>query len=145
MKEILEKFGLSEFFAYICPGMLSLFSLTLWKWPDFNQPFWNREVLAAISILILSYTLGLILASLNHIAWTRYPRSTQEDRSGFLRKIRANVILFLLYHFPPPRSASFTVEAGLRITEDLVRLSGGLMQLSDIGSSSSCEPHSSGC
>ena len=63
MKEILEKFGLSEFFAYICPGVILLSSLALWKWPDFTSDFWKQQAVVLLLGFILSYILGLILAS----------------------------------------------------------------------------------
>ncbi len=123
MKEILEKFGLSEFFAHICPGGILLSSLALWAQLKFDSPFWNREVLVAISVLLLSYTLGLILASFNRMALVRYLRSAPAERRGFLRKIRAGTIR-LLYHFSLPRFTSSNVHANLRIAEDLARLAG---------------------
>lgn len=132
MKEILEKFGLSEFFAYICPGLLLLSSLALWKRPDFTSDFWKQQAVVLLLGFILSYILGLILASFNHIAWTRYPRLNQEYQGGFLGKLRRGMNL-LLYHLPLPRSTDSIAEASLRIADDLVRLSriGGLSSLAD--------------
>ena len=111
MKEVLEKFGLVEFFAYICPGLILLTSLALWTRLNFDAPFWKQEALVIVLVLILSYILGLILASFNDMSQRQYHRSI-----GAIR---------ILYSFPSPRFTPSVVQANLTIAEDLERLAGG--------------------
>lgn len=123
MKEIIERFGLSEFFAYISPGIILLSSLGLWAKPDFTSAFWKQEFLVIVIFLILSYTLGLILVTINNIGLTRHLRKSIKKRKGILSKIWGWVICF----FSPFLSPHFTpsiVDANLRIAQDLIRISG---------------------
>lgn len=69
MKELLEKFGLADLFAFLSPGALLLCSLRLWIDPKVDLPdsfrpdkeSWEAFLLA-VFLVILAYTLGLIVA-----------------------------------------------------------------------------------
>lgn len=122
MKEILEKFGASEFFAYICPGVILLTSLALWTELHFGSLFWKQQALVIILVLIISYILGLMLASFNDRAQAHYPHPTSGRGrvcQGWQSAIR------LPDRFPAsPSFARAIVEANLVVAQDLERLSG---------------------
>ena len=127
MKEIAEKIGLSDFFAYICPGTILLFSFVLWMRPDFKSPPWElilkQQFLAILLFSILAYTLGLLLSSVNQMMQVRYYRLDLREAGGIFRQAWRRTIRFL-YYFPSPRMTPQLVDANLRIAEDLERLAG---------------------
>jgi hypothetical protein len=121
MKEYLEKIGVSDFFAYICSGLILLASFAVWKLPDFGSAFWKQQAVVILLGVILSYTIGQIIASWVDKAWARYNR---QDRLANLRR----VLMKLFCSAPPHRLQASVIEASLRITQDLEQLShsGGL-------------------
>ena len=134
MKEILEKIGLSEFFAYVFPGGILLVSLILWVDMKELQGFLGETIVkqnfvVATFILVFSYTLGLIVASWSssgadlYIRMKRRPQAIRQER----RALR--VLLWVFHALPDLRFNRSTVEAHLKITEDLTRYS-GLQRLS---------------
>jgi len=123
MKELFEKIGLSEFFSYVCPGVILLSSLTFWIWPDFKSEFWKQQVLVTFLGFVFSYMLGLVLASFNDMAQVRYPCSARREQRKLLRHIRA-MLIRLFCRFPSPQYNPSIVQANLSIAEDLERLSG---------------------
>lgn len=132
MKSILERLELSDLFAYICPGVILITSLALWIEVDFGSSFWKQQVLVGIVILIVAYTLGLIVASLNYRAQVGYLGAAgrlPEHRAG---RIWERVKSFF-YPQPIRRFSPQMVRGIVRISNELERLSGqvGLSDLID--------------
>jgi len=121
MKEILEKFGISEFFSYICPGAIILTSLLLWIKPNFKTNIWEHDLLVTFFILIFAYTLGLILSSYNRTAEIRYLLSSQRLQKGLLQTVLMYAMrLFWRFSSRPPDR--YFTEYNLQILEGLERL-----------------------
>ena len=72
MKELVEKYNLSDFFTYVLPGAIIILSILFWLPPKFHSCFWEKEFLVIFLLLLFSYTLGLILYSYNHICNRKY-------------------------------------------------------------------------
>lgn len=117
MKEILSKFGISDFFIYICPGSIIFVSLFLWIKPDFDSNFWKPHLLAAFLILISVYSLGLILASYNRKAQTQYLLLSQPKKDGWLIKV-----FRLFWKFSSRHPDRYYAEYTIRIKEQIERL-----------------------
>jgi hypothetical protein len=63
MKEVLEKFGISEVFAYLPSGGLLIASYLFWlPPPDVPKEGWQSFALSAF-LVVLAYTLGLLVAT----------------------------------------------------------------------------------
>jgi hypothetical protein len=63
MKEVLQKVGLGDLFAYIAPGALLLCSVPLWaELPKLEGEGW-WTLAAPIFLLILAYVLGLVVST----------------------------------------------------------------------------------
>ena len=132
MEDILEKFGIGEFFAYISPGAILLSSIVLWIELDFDSKFWEHEVLVVTLFFVFSYILGLVLASFNQQMHARYTRLSTVEAGGRLGQIWAQ-LLRLVYRFPSARLNESLVDANLRIADDLVQITGlhGLSSLTN--------------
>jgi hypothetical protein len=127
MKDFLDKFGLSELFAYLFPGAILLASVLLWVRADHlpavgrEKDSWQMFVLVAF-LVIASYTLGLIVSS-----WSSW------GSAYYLRKVSIHSItwkplrrLWLLlvgsvFAFRRQRGDSF-IEQNKRISDDLWKL-----------------------
>lgn len=66
IKDILEKFTLIELFAYLAPGAIVLFSITLWVRPNIEtilgKSIAEQQIIVGFLLFILSYALGFIIA-----------------------------------------------------------------------------------
>jgi hypothetical protein len=130
VKEIFEKVGLSEFFAYVCPGVILFSSLALWVRPQaitdfFGNSIIGHEFLIIIFILIFCYTLGLIVASWSSGGGNLYIRLKRRGRTLKTRKdMVLQWLLWIPHGLPEPRSNASTVEGSLRMAEDLQGYSG---------------------
>ena len=123
MKDILDKIDLFEFFTYVCPGIVILFSVGLWHWPDFKSGFWNQKVIVILLGFILTYTFGLIINSYIDVALYRYSHAKLKRGKNFRQKIldRVNIII---YKFASPTIDHLTVDANSDIENELEQLSG---------------------
>src|SRR5438132_10995843 len=97
MKEVLEKFGLVEVFAYLCPGAILLWSTLLWAKPaDLGLPGGEKEtwVTFALSafLLILAYTLGLVVATLSSELAAFYIRHARAQRTHWKRRVPSGFV-----------------------------------------------------
>jgi hypothetical protein len=138
MKEVIQKVGLGDVFAYICPGAILLCSLLLWFNPEQATLFHlGKESWQAFSLpvflLILSYTLGLILAAWSSGGAALYLRCVRRLRSRldepWLSAVNAPFVglLWLLHWIPEPRiDRVLFAEANTRMATRLSRLAGPL-------------------
>lgn len=122
MKDLLDKFNLNEFLAYISPGVVIILSIGIWYSPILNDSFWNQELLLLSIGLIVSYTLGWIVASYNLMAFVRYLRT-----SGIReRRLPVRILTGLtraIFVFSSPRINPPIVKANLKIEEGLEKIS----------------------
>jgi hypothetical protein len=129
MKEILEKIGLSEFFAYICPGAILLFSLTLWLDPEkiakfLGESFVKQQIVTAIFLLIFSYTLGLIISWWSISGADLFIRKKRRPQALQRKEKVLTGLLWVFHGLPEPRSNPSIVEAKLKMAEALEKYSG---------------------
>ena len=122
MKDILERFDLNEFLAYVCPGVIVLASLTFWYRPNFENSFWKQEFLLVSLGLILSYTLGWILAAYNLMAIVRYRRASGIRKRTLPIRILTGVKR-AIFVFSSPGISPSMLEANLKIEEGLEKIS----------------------
>ena len=81
MKELLDRFGLTEIIGYFLPGVLALCALLPWGTPDPSRLFGaklgeNEFVLGALT-LVVAYALGLVLS-----IWGRWAQSVTRPQFG---------------------------------------------------------------
>lgn len=132
MTEVLEKFRLNEILAYMCPGVTLIVSFFLWYTPDFTTKFWEQEFLLVTLGLVVSYTLGWILASYNQMALVRYRRTTGIERRTPKERLWT-VFQRIFFAFSSPPITRSILQANLIILEGLERLSGpiGLVEFTN--------------
>lgn len=123
MKDLLEKLDLVEFFAYLCPGIIILSSIVLWR-PNltavFGEEVAKHEVLVIIILLVVSYALGVMIASWSGAGADYYVRTyknQQKQPAGWRRP--AWWVILLFHWLPVPQSGRALVEKQLQISEAL--------------------------
>ncbi len=126
MKDFIEKIGLFEFFAYLCPGAILLLSLGLVIPPqsdsDFpgaallQQEFLQQEFLVVVFIFIFCYSLGLIVASWSGRGAEAYYR---KETSGPRKKWNPLYWLLRASFGFAVRDRQASVDARVRIYEAL--------------------------
>jgi hypothetical protein len=123
MKEILERFGLSEVLSYLCPGALLLGSSLLWvRLPAGKWEGWQEFLLASF-LVVLAYTLGLIVSIWSSEGGAQY--INQSRTPGRRRTLRA--FLLWSFHWLPDLLSPFNrsiVDAQTAIQQDLAERSG---------------------
>jgi hypothetical protein len=138
MKELIEKVGISELFAYLCPGLILLLSLRFWiepkKMDEIFREIIKQDLILVILVLILSYTLGLIVASWSNRGAALYYRlkgrikvSRQISNDCYLFQNIALWLIGFMHWLPQFRVNASVVANNLRIAQDLdelVRLQG---------------------
>lgn len=102
LKDFLDRFGLGEVFAHILPGFVVLLSTLVW-WSVDDESLLFESSLAAIAILLLvSYTIGLVIASYLTIAEGRYLLARHQYRKQrWLRRIPTGLILLACRYASP--------------------------------------------
>src|SRR5207249_238023 len=103
MKDVLDKFGLHDLFAYLCPGAIFLFTCLLWVDPaalviaDMKEG-WMGFVVGAF-ILLLAYALGLILTTWGEEGTELYLWRKERTGwpTGFWQHVEA--VLLALFHW----------------------------------------------
>jgi len=120
MKEILERVGLVDLFAYLCPGIIVLLSFTLWLNLELKSEPWKQQVVVLAAVFLLSYAIGIVLSSSVVERWLARirARGTLTHPTGFTGWIG------WLGPFPAPRVTPEMVEVNLRINEEVGRLIG---------------------
>ena len=81
MKELIDRFGLNELLAYLCPGLFLLASVPMWIKPSFGALVGDKlaespAVIAPV-LLILAYATGLLVA-----AWAGHGANTYARRAA---------------------------------------------------------------
>jgi hypothetical protein len=124
MKDLLEKIGLGDLFAYVCPGTILLCSLLLWldrtDLPAGVERNSWQSLAISIVLGILAYTLGLIVAWWSSEGAALYLRQAGRLRLKWTRA-RACILrlLGILHWIPAPRVNPSIIQSNLQITEDL--------------------------
>ena len=94
LRDFLDRFGLGEVFAHICPGFVVILSSLLWWRPDSDSVLFKSTAGAVVVLLLLSYTVGLVVASYLSIAEGRYLLARHRFRKqGWLRRIPTGFVL----------------------------------------------------
>jgi len=109
VKEVLERFGLIELFGYLSPGVILLFSFTLWIKPEFSrllgQELANQQFIIGSSLLVLAYALGMVIAWFSSAGSDLYLRVTDAGTilnqigGSWLRRMYVTVSRWLLFPF----------------------------------------------
>src|SRR5262249_39615811 len=123
MKDLLEKFGLSELFAYLCPGAILLCSLLLWVQPgDVAKDGWQSFVLAGF-LVVLAYTLGLMVAAWSSEGAARYINRSRNLHNRWTLLRALNVWWHGIFHSVPdlPRGDSSVVHAQARLEREVLK------------------------
>jgi len=132
MKDFLEKFTLTEFFAYLCPGVILFCSFALWIASDLNQVLGSKlekhPLVVAFILLIACYALGLIVTAWGSSGANLYVREylyrrVRPRRAG-LREQMVWLVRRFLHEVPVPRQTRSMVDGQLRIAEDLESYAG---------------------
>lgn len=135
---LLQNLGWTELFAYLCPGAITLMSFTIWFRPDlaysFGPEFAGSQFVIAISFLLVSYSVGLIVAAGSGAGAQRYLSAKYRREAGYSFNRVRWLLLWFFHRMPTPRLTERFVEARIRIQEEL-ELYGGLPGLSQILSS----------
>jgi len=130
MKDILEKFGLSEFFAYLCPGAILVCSSALWAAPGLNDLLGSKlekhPLVVVLLLVVVCYALGLIVTFWGSSGAHRYVRAHRVRRlcSSKLRERLTFWPLRFCCGIPVPVDNEATVEGHLRMSQDLTRYAG---------------------
>lgn len=130
MKDILEKFGLSEVFAYLCPGVILVSSSALWAAPSLDKLLGSKlekyPLVVVLILIVVCYALGLIVTFWGSNGADRYVRAhrVRKWRGSTLRERLTLWRLRFLHGLPFPLENEATVEANLRISQDLTRYAG---------------------
>jgi len=119
--KLLEKIGLRDFLAYLCPGSVALVAIAFWFPVDFARLAGQHEVVALAAMVLAAYTAGLILASFSVMAET--PGQRPLRGRGVVRPL-LSVLIRTLYSFFTPQASAATVEMNLAISEQLEEFSG---------------------
>ena len=131
MKDLLDHIGLTEIFAYLCPGAVVLCSLGLWldEVPtELLKQAKDQQVLAIFVVLVTSYSIGLVIAVWGAAGGSRFV-SAKEARayssvSVFLRFSWFRYgypLLWLLHSLPLPRQDDTTLERLMQLGERMER------------------------
>jgi len=133
MKEVIEKLGLTEFLAYLCPGIIVLMSTFLWVRPDLigivGQEIARNQIIMGVSFLLLSYSAGLIIASWAAAGAHLFIRTRMGTPEGTHKILITLIPLWWFHWLAVPRQTRNIVEGRLRIAEGLDSY-GGLPGLS---------------
>jgi hypothetical protein len=109
MKELLDKFGLTEFLAHICPGSIALSALVLWMNPTFLDKLFAKiaanSVVSTALLLMAAYAVGLTLAVLSVVGEESFNATSVPEfrRLGSVRafgKFLAWLWLWINHGFP---------------------------------------------
>ena len=124
MKEVLERIGLVDLFAYVCPGVIVLLSFTIWARPDPKSELWKQQALIGVVAVLLAYMIGMILSS------SYVQRLDARARARDHRGARSTLAAWL-WPVPAPRITPEMVEVNLKINDEVGRLIGipGLSRL----------------
>lgn len=126
MKDILDKFGVTEFFAYLCPGVIVISSLALWIQPEFDRVVGSdlaeQQLVMAFLLLIVAYALGFVVAWWSNWGTAYYILTSYKEgnpvRGSWLRSKLLLWSLWLFHWFPLPQSN--TVGARTLIADRIV-------------------------
>ena len=129
MKDLLEKLDLIELFAYLCPGIIVLYSSVFWAKPDLavllGDELAKHQLVVAALLIIASYTSGMLVASWSSAGadyYIRIYKNPQKIPTSWRRPIWWIVCFF--HALPVPRSTSFLVEGQLQISEGIDKYAG---------------------
>ncbi len=130
MKDILQKFGPSELFAYLCPGAILVCSSALWAAPGLNTLLGSKlekhPLVVVFMLIVVCYALGLIVTFWGSSGADKFVRA-HRIRELCGSKLRERLTLWwlrFLHGIPLPLANEATVEANLRISQDLTRHAG---------------------
>lgn len=139
MGDLLEKFGLTEFFAFLCPGVVVGTSALLWINPKLSnllgKELADQQVVVGLLLLVASYTVGMVVSSFGTGGSYLYLRNKRKidggvGSNGLWRQmiLYLSMIPLVLFWIPDPklstRANRSIIEANLRISEDLETFGG---------------------
>lgn len=137
MKDILEKLGLTEFFAYLSPGAIVLCSFALWGKPRLGSIIGSelakQQCVVVALLLILCYMLGMIVSLWGCAGARQYVAMHGRKRARYMVHGTLNRLtwgwLYAFHRLPLPASDPWLVGREINIALTL-REQVGLEKLS---------------
>jgi len=139
VKDLIDKFGLNEVLAYLCPGVFLLGSLALWLRPDFaplvGDKLATNAVVVGTLLLVAAYAVGLMGAAWSGQGARAYLRRAARKackasvpKAKFSLRALLWPLLWSFHWIPSPCVNRSVVDGQLRIAEGLATF-GGLQGL----------------
>ena len=120
----LERIGLTEFFAFLFPGLMILSSVSLWAEPKptafVGGALASQPLLIAIVVIVLAYALGLMVGTLSWEGSVRYifrryaAEAGRTPTWGYLLKSTLDLLPRIHLSFRG-RPVAFTITGWLRV------------------------------
>lgn len=127
LEHVLQNLGWTELFAYLCPGAITLLSIALWIEPDlgsiFGKELSKNEFVTAIVFLLISYAVGLLVASASEAGTNRTLLIKYGLQSGYKPRRFWRFVWLFFFWVPSWRHTADSVRKRIRI-QDALEVSG---------------------